>query len=79
MIALLRNPLRSFAAAFRQLPAVVMADVPDFADETVKIRACTFRGHRDLYAVNTSDVPRTVVLGRACGTMVVDDQTDDRL
>ena len=56
----MEGPLRSFAAAFRQLPAVVMADVPDFADETVKIRACTFRGRRYLYAVNTSDVPRTV-------------------
>ena len=56
----MEGPLRSFAAAFRQLPAVVMADVPDFADETVKIRACMFRGRRYLYAVNTSDVPRTV-------------------
>ena len=56
----MEGPLRSFAAAFRQLPAVVMTDVPDFADETVKIRACTFRGRRYLYAVNTSDVPRTV-------------------
>ena len=56
----MEGPLREFAAAFRRLPAVVMADVPGFADETVKIRACTFRGRRYLYAVNTSDVPRTV-------------------
>lgn len=56
----MEGPLRQFAAAFRRLPAVVMADVPDFADETVKIRACTFQGRRYLYAVNTSDTPRTV-------------------
>lgn len=56
----MEEPLRRFAAEFRKLPAVVMADVPDFADETVKIRACTFEGRCYLYAVNTSDVPRTV-------------------
>lgn len=53
----MEGPLRRFMKAFRSLPAVVMDDVD--GDAFVKVRACTFKGKRYGYVVNTEGRERT--------------------
>ena len=64
----MEGPLREFAAAYRALPAVVMKETGE-GDEFVKVRRCAFDGKTYVYAVNTSDEPKSVRLRLSAGSV----------
>lgn len=57
----MEEPLREFAAAYRALPAVAMADTGE-GDDVLKVRSCEFDGKKYVYVVNTSSEDRSIRL-----------------